>query len=470
MNSFFTNIINKGYDKDDLFNSDKSIVITNFILLLATTLAFLRFTLFISGQDFSFALVSLASSIAFFSLYLLNSNGYSDISKFSLLIVGNIATGYKELLSGGTAGQIYLILASFGVVFLLFDIKQTKKLYFALSIPLINTLVNVIFPNLIHEPLLVGVKEALFEKSVGVFSNIFITVLIIWYFVKKSNEIEIKLKDSNKQLNVINDDLLIQKDIIQSKNEEIYASIRYAQRIQNTILPWESTLEETFKEHFVIYKPKDIVSGDFYWLQKHNNAIYFAVGDCTGHGISGSMLTMIGATILEEAVSNKELNSTSEILNFIDYKLTAALNQQLEENKIRDSIEIALIKIEDSKLEFSGARLGLYLYNNGEYIHIKGSRNSIGGNSKEGNDYLNYNTILNNESIIYLFSDGFSDQIGTNKKKFGSNNLKSILKDVTKLSLLKQKEKLVEEFAKHIGNETQRDDITLIGLKTRTSQ
>ncbi len=465
MKNFFVNIINKGFDKDDVANSDKSIVITNFILLIASSLSSLRFILFATDKDFSYALVSFASAIAFFSLYLLNSNGFHDTAKFSLMAVGNIATGYKEMLSGGTAGQLYLILASVGVVFLLFDIKHKAKLAIALSIPLINIFLNVFFPTLIHEPLITNVKDAIFVKFIGVFSNIIISVLIIWYFVKKSSEIEIKLKDSNKQLNSINDDLIIQKELIEVKNEEIYASIRYAERIQNTILPWESSMQEAFKDFFIIYKPKDIVSGDFYWLHKKDNATYFAVGDCTGHGVSGSMLTMIGVTILEEAVSSKDIQNPSKILKYFDYKLTFALNQQISENKSRDSIEIALIKIENNILEFSGARQNLLLKKNDDLELIKGSKNSIGGDSVAGNEYDMYSFEISSDTTIYLLSDGFSDQVGKNGKKFGSNNLRNTINTFDNLSMQEQKEKLLSEFNKHLGNETQRDDITVIGLK-----
>lgn len=477
MKKLIAKLLSNGYKSDSIADESKIYAITNFILLLAAFVAFLRIFVFFYTGDISFALVSLFSSIAFISLYIMNTKGYHDFAKYALLFVGNLATGYKELTTGGEAGQIYLILASFGVVFLLFDIKDTKKFLLGLLFPTLNLLLNLILPLVnpeIAEKIIVSMHSSirlsneiiLKNKVTGVISNVVISVLIIWYFVKKSNDKEAQLIANNELLNKTNLDLEMQKGIIQQQNEEIYASIRYAERIQNAILPWEESMNEAFQNYFIIYKPKDIVSGDFYWLHKKDDIAYFAICDCTGHGISGSMLSMIGSAILEEAVTTKNLNDTDEILKYFDYKLTIALNQQIVNNKSRDSIEVGLVKISKDKIEFSGARNNLYYFYDDSLKIIKGDRISIGGDAIAGDDYTKHSIENKRNTMIYLTTDGFIDQVGSNGKKYGSKRLKEVMEEISSLELNKQKLYFENELFTHKGNEEQRDDITLVGIRT----
>ncbi|GEM_PF-1161420 len=477
MLTYLKNIINKGSENNSTKNDNKIFAITNFILLLASFVAFLRIFIFFATGDSSFALISLISSVCFGGLYILNVKGYHDFAKYSLLFVGNLATGFKELSSGGDAGQIYLILASFGVVFLLFDIKNQLKFVIALLFPTLNVLIVLVlpiaFPELtqfiivsIHGDTNLSNDLLLKNKITGVLSNVVLSVFVVWYFVKKSNDKEEQLIDNNKLLSDINIDLEKQKAIIQSQNEEIYASIRYAERIQNAILPWEESMNEAFQNYFIIYKPKDIVSGDFYWLHKKDDVAYFAICDCTGHGISGSMLSMIGSTILEEAVSSRNLLKTEDILKYFDYKLTIALNQQIVTNKSRDSIEVGLVKISNDFIEFSGARNNLYYLDNGNLKIIKGDRISIGGDLIAGDSYTGHKIEKKLNTMIYLTTDGFIDQVGTNGKKYGSSKLKESMQNVHSLDLNKQKLFFENELFSHKGNEDQRDDITFVGIKT----
>lgn len=458
-------------------NENRFYISTNFVLLSAAFVAFLRiFTVYLHGEVF-YALISFVSSLLFVLLYFLNVKGYRDFAKYSFLFIGNLATGYKELNSGGDAEQLYIILLSFSVIFLLFDIRDRLKFGIALVFPTLNIFINLFMP-LAYPELTQNIIVQLHghsnfsdeiihkNKVVGVFSNLVLSTFFVWYFVKKNNDKEEELTANNALLSNINNDLAIQKEIIQHKNEEIYASIRYAQRIQNAILPWEESMNAAFQNYFIIYKPKDIVSGDFYWLHKKDDIAYFAICDCTGHGISGSMLSMIGSTILEEAVSTKNIYNADEILNYFDYKLTIALNQQIVSNKNRDSIEVGIVKISSEQIEFSGARNHLYFIKNGTLEIIKGDRSSIGGDKNPNEKYTNHKIPNDPNTMIYLTTDGFIDQVGENGKKYGSSKFKEIITKIHNLDLNKQKLFLENELHSHKGNENQRDDITVVGIKT----
>ena len=218
MKSFLKNIINKGVDFENGQNNSKILVTTNFILLAASLLAFARFIFFLYSSLPIFYLISLFSSILFFLIYLANTKGYYTFAKFALIVIGNAATCSKELISGGTSSQIYLILASYGVVFLLFNVRDYWKIVIALSIPTLNSVIVLFYPNLLYSTPYVSLEVLNFEKYVGVFSNVLISVAIIWYFVKQSNTIEEKLSDANIQLTTeINLKEIAEKETEQAK-------------------------------------------------------------------------------------------------------------------------------------------------------------------------------------------------------------------------------------------------------------
>lgn len=256
------------------------------------------------------------------------------------------------------------------------------------------------------------------------------------------------------------------------KNGEILASIRYAQTIQNAMLPWKSDLEKHLN-YFLIYKPKDIVSGDFYWFKPLENGYLIAVVDCTGHGVPGSMISMMGSSILDEAVQTQGLRNTGEILTYLNRKMIEALNKQVTENNSRDGMDVCLLRVInyegeknlDTEIQFSGAKRPLYINQYGNLITIKGDRNSIAGKKHLDDDFVfsSQDKIIKQGSKLFLSSDGFVDQIGSNGKKFGTKQLKSILSK--NLSLHEYHQYLETEFINHISKEPQRDDITILGIE-----
>jgi len=278
----------------------------------------------------------------------------------------------------------------------------------------------------------------------------------------------LKIVRANKKINQ-------QKLWLEKQNKEIRASIRYAKTIQQAILPGDNELEKHFKS-FIIYMPKDIVSGDFYWTSTQENGktitVYFAVVDCTGHGVPGAFMSMIGSRLLDEIVNEKMISSPAEILRLLNTMVRTALRQEETDNN--DGMDLALCKLEiypDSKrkLTFAGAKRPLYIIKNtaNKLITHRGDRKSIGGYSlsKKEIKFTNFDIDMEKGDMVYVFSDGIIDQNSPDRKKFGRVRLEEALIDCAKLDPKEQKKVIEKRLIDYMQNEEQRDDITLAGLK-----
>jgi len=256
-----------------------------------------------------------------------------------------------------------------------------------------------------------------------------------------------------------------QKQIIEESHKNIKDSINYASRIQQALLPTENFFSENFSSHFILYKPKDIVSGDFYYFKKIENYIIVAVADCTGHGVPGAFVSMLGIAFLNEIVRKKEIKSASQVLE----ELRNQVKTTLKENTNKDGMDIALcvINTETKKLQFSGANNPLYLFRNKELIEVKATRNPIGVYFKDEEAFKNNEIQLKNNDTIYMFTDGYTDQFGGSEgQKFMFKRFHKLLKSVQNKPLNKQKEILNRALEDWKGNDyNQIDDILILGLK-----
>jgi len=484
--NFIKKITSKGIKPGMTAHEEKGVIITNYILLLAIVVAFLRIFLFLFTSDIHHSVLSLISTLLFLFAYYMNTKQYYDFAKFFLMVSGSIAPLLKELMSGGTGNQHFLIIASYGVVFLLFSLKDRVKLIIALLMPTTSIIITVFFPNILSEPIVLSPETIKMEKFFGIMSASVIIVLVIWYFVKQSTEKELKLIESNSlmkeyndeisqqkslieeqytELEQINNDLIVQKGIIEEQHAELTSSIKYASTIQDAILPWDSNLNKAFREIFVFYKPKAIVSGDSYWFQEVDGIKFLAVIDCTGHGIPGAMLTVIASSVLDDAVLSKKLTTTHEILTFMNDKVTEVLNQRLKENSIRDGMEVALVAIHEDKIQFSGAGRPLF-YKNGTFEIVKTDRREIAG--KADDDIYKFTSIeipRTDNITLYLTTDGFADQMNEDGKKYSTKQFINLLESISDKPFHEQNEILETEFNSHKGNREQIDDITILGVK-----
>ncbi|MCK4358181.1 MAG: PAS domain S-box protein [Candidatus Cloacimonetes bacterium] len=256
------------------------------------------------------------------------------------------------------------------------------------------------------------------------------------------------------------------KGIIEEKNENIMSSIRYAKRIQQAILPVDEIIHKILLEHFVIFKPREIVSGDFYWFSKTEELI--AVVDCTGHGVPGAFMSMIGNSLLNKIVNEDKIFDPAIILENLHDGVRFSLKQESEETDTHDGMDACLCLYDpiSRKVTFAGAKRPLYYINNSKLIEIKGDRKPVGGKQKEEKRiFTNKEIDIQPGDIIYLTTDGLADQNNSKGIKYGSRRLKEFLLEHSKLSLSEQKEALLIDLNKFQGDEPQRDDILIIGIR-----
>jgi serine phosphatase RsbU (regulator of sigma subunit)/type II secretory pathway component PulM len=266
-------------------------------------------------------------------------------------------------------------------------------------------------------------------------------------------------------------------DILEVKNRNITDSIRYAQTIQQTILPSERELQAALNDYFVLYLPKDIVSGDFYWLANlggedifDSNKIFTAVVDCTGHGVPGAFMSMVGSNILNEIVKIRREYQPAKILSLLDMAIIEALKQDDKVNN--DGMDICLCLIEthetSTKITFAGTRRPLYYIKDGVFDELRGDRVSIGGiHQKQGKnkEFTDKELVLQNGDMIFLTTDGIADQNNIDKQKFSTQRLKDGLTGNAKQPVRQQKSLLQQDLQNFMKGVEQRDDITVMGIK-----
>jgi serine phosphatase RsbU (regulator of sigma subunit) len=257
------------------------------------------------------------------------------------------------------------------------------------------------------------------------------------------------------------------KEILQNKNNDILASILYAKNIQTSALPNLKTLSKNIQNVTLLYRPKDIVSGDFYWGKETKDHCFIALGDCTGHGVPGAFLTLLGINILEQLIGIEKKTSPAEILTLLDQRLYASLNQNLQESFIDDGMELGMCVYnkKTKQFQFSGAGLGvLYFYNN-EEIHIRGHRTSIGEQKEENFKFENSEIQITGLEYFYMSTDGYQDQLGgTRYKRFSKNRLITLLNEIKFKESEDQEKILINTIDEYIGNYNQLDDFTVLGF------
>jgi serine phosphatase RsbU (regulator of sigma subunit) len=254
---------------------------------------------------------------------------------------------------------------------------------------------------------------------------------------------------------------------LQNANNEIKSSIEYAEKIQKTILPSEKILKKYFENIFVFYLPRDIVSGDFYWLYNKNNKTYIAVVDCTGHGVPGAFLSFIGNDILIDAMK-MDSTSSSSILLYLHKEIHERLNKYEKEENIKDSMDISLciFNHEENTICFSGINNPLLLIRGNESTLIKGEGINLGDPSTNESQFRSHTIPILKGDIIYLYSDGFQDQFGGPKgRKVMSKTFRELIIKNSSLEMTEQKNKLQSYLKEWKKDEEQVDDITIIGIK-----
>ncbi len=276
-----------------------------------------------------------------------------------------------------------------------------------------------------------------------------------------------EILNKNSSLEKANTQIKRISDEISEKNKDITDSINYAKKIQQSALPDPEKLTNLFEESFIIYKPKDIIGGDFYWFHQVGDYAIFAVADCTGHGVPGALMSMVGLNHLHQIVTDKNIASPSEALMLLDKGIYAALSVT-EFSETKDGMDIALCAFNKKTrvLQFSGAARPLVMIKDGEITSIKGNRHSIGGHLVHNKLFTHETIELNEGDQIYLFSDGYADQFGGPRgKKFKNKALRQLLIENKDLPMQEQSKLIYEAFESWRGDLEQVDDLCLLGVR-----
>jgi phosphoserine phosphatase RsbU/P len=285
---------------------------------------------------------------------------------------------------------------------------------------------------------------------------IIVSLLLVVSGIMMYSRFKIKAESEKK--------LKVQNEIISQKNKDITDSINYSRKIQDAILPSQKSINELFAENFVFYKPKDIISGDFYWCAQNGDLKFFAVADCTGHGVPGALMSMLGTSLLKEIILTRNITNTSRVLNELRKLVIGALD---EHSGSKDGMDIALVCLDEknNKLHFSGANNSAYVYMDNTFIELKADKQPIGQHMRM-EDFSQNTIAIHDGAIVYLYTDGYADQFGGPKgKKFKYRQLNDLIKEVVTLPLAQQKEILNQKFEEWKNPLEQVDDVCVVGIR-----
>jgi serine phosphatase RsbU (regulator of sigma subunit) len=253
-------------------------------------------------------------------------------------------------------------------------------------------------------------------------------------------------------------------------NAQIMDSIYYARRIQNTILIAQAQLKAAFADHFVLYLPKDVVSGDFYWMSQTPQYKMIAVVDCTGHGVPGAFMSIIGNGLLNEIINDKQVYDPAEVLQLLDSGVRKTLKQ--DENSNADGMDLCLCRIaysensDEVNITFAGAKRPLFYGKQQQLEEIAGDRISISGwRGKQTKNFSNHQVSLSKDDVLYLSTDGYADMPNPRRRNFTHRRLKELLAEILALPMAEQRERLLQTLQDYQQDARQRDDITLLGIR-----
>ena len=309
------------------------------------------------------------------------------------------------------------------------------------------------------------------KQTIVYFILIIMVFLMLVFFVLRSNYLRKQINNTLlKQKEIIESqktEVEDQKNLVEEKQKEILDSISYAQRIQNALLPPLAEVSSALPNSFILFKPKDIVAGDFYWFSERDNTILIAACDCTGHGVPGAFMSTIGSEKLNEAI--KDSSDVSVILNLVNRGMKKVLRQTDKINSTRDGMDVSLCAFnkELTQLEYAGANRPLLIIRKDQHEieEFKATKVAIGGLTEDSQEFVKHSINLQKGDTIYLFSDGYADQFSPQDKKLMTRKFKDILLSIQNKKMEEQKEYLGSFIDEWKGNMEQTDDILVIGVR-----
>lgn len=283
--------------------------------------------------------------------------------------------------------------------------------------------------------------------------------------------LEGKVRERTEEIMAQKEEIEAQRDMIEDKNKNILDSLRYAQRIQSSILPLNSKIQEAFPEHFIYYQPLDIVSGDFYWFAEQGDQVMMAAVDCTGHGVPGAFMSLIASQHLNQLAVEEKIKDPKVILSQLNERIQKTLHQKGAKSNSRDGLDIALMAWHPAKreLSFSGAKRPMYLVQGEGIQEVKGDRLFIGGGHQKRagmGEFTTHTLTIDSPTTVYLSSDGYADQFGGPMgRKFMTRSFKGELEKIQNLPMKEQGRILGNTHEAWKGKNRQTDDILVIGVR-----
>jgi serine phosphatase RsbU (regulator of sigma subunit)/HAMP domain-containing protein len=368
----------------------------------------------------------------------------------------------------------YYRLISFVIIFILVLLTIIVLIYLKtrnITNPIKNLVTNV---NRITEGNLSVRAEVAGNNEITTLSQTFNGMIeqLQELYTDLDNKVKVRtaqVVSQKEEIEAQRDEIEKHRDHLAEQQKHILDSINYAKRLQLAILPTDAYIKELFPESFIVFQPKDIVSGDIYWFNTINGKKYFSAIDCTGHGVPGALVSMVGHNCLDYALKDLKLERPVDILEALNVGVTATFKEKDEDGAVKDGMDIALCCVDyrTMKMEFAGAYNPAFLIRNGELIQLKGDKCAIGAFSQRAKSgYTNQEIDIVKGDMVYVFSDGYADQFGGESgRKFMIANFKKLLIEVHAFPVEQQKSVLEETFFEWMKVENQLDDILVVGVR-----
>lgn len=453
-------IINKGINSDLPFHEQKKIRLTNsFALVGILVVSFFLFTSIFFPMDEKMQASDVSSQcinfFVFCLIYFLSIKGKNYASRVLLVIWLPLFLSVIALFFGiqMTASYLSIIPTSLMVIFLFDKKKEIFVLFFYCFSVFLIVILNEKFVFIPRLP--ITIENFSWVYVFECFMSFMFIYVIGDNFKSEHSAYQKMILHSNQEL--------------ATQKQDIISSINYAKKIQTAILPHEETIFRFLPLYFIFYKPKDIVSGDFYWFHEidKDNCI-MVCADCTGHGVPGAFMTVIASNLLNQTVIDNKIYKPTDILYEVDKLLNMTLKQDKERLGVQDGMDLTLIKINKTKkeLNITSAKRPVFFVSNNELQEFKGSKTSIGGMREGIKNFEEFKINYKEDDMLYLFTDGYHDQFGGEKgKKYSTKRLKEKLFAIHKDSIVEQKEKLEREIMNWKGELEQVDDICIAGIR-----
>ncbi|MBA3666039.1 MAG: SpoIIE family protein phosphatase [Bacteroidetes bacterium] len=446
----FNRLANIGIDDTTPFNVRNKLKVFNNAILVILFISLFYCCVGIIQRYWIAVLVTFYSTFSNILSLFLVKKGYYKWAFHYTMWYGYIFLSAFSFLFGGANNSYYYFLFIPVACNIMFDNIRTTLIYVAISAFLMIGSIYYID----HYPPYYDLQEWMRSFS---YPNIIFVTLLIYLGVRL-----FKL-ENQKYSHQIEE----QKKVLEEKNQEITDSINYAKKIQSALIPSEEEFNSHFSNSFVLFKPKDIVSGDFYWVTRQSNRIYYATGDCTGHGVPGGFMTMLGISFLDEIINGKSITEPAEVLDVLRERIVHTLKQTGTAGENKDGMDIVLccIDIEAGVLKYAAANNSLYIFKGNVFTEYKPDKQPCGF-YHTSKPFTQHEIKINKGDCIYTFTDGFADQFGGPKgKKFKYKKLEELTLALQNLPLAEQKASLDKTFEDWRGNLEQLDDVCMVGVK-----